>query len=137
MTMILFIATLVLNVSGALFAGVYLWINLSGKYMDLTDRNDNVLKITRVSLITSLAFAFLSCLLEDFSLVDAVSRTALLYSVITITWLVVIVVCGIVMLLTVISKERYSPEVSRAVKRLFKIALPGAIFALILTWLFS
>lgn len=137
MTIILFVATLVLNLSGVLFSGVYLWINLSRRYTDLSDRNENVLKITRVSLVTSLAFSFLSCLLADASLIAAFSRTVLLYSVIMITWLAVIVACGIVMLLTLISKDRYSPDVSRAVKKLFRIALPGAIFALILTWLFS
>lgn len=138
MTDILFYATLVLNFAGFLFAGVFLWINISGRYTDLADRNASALRISRVSMITSIAFAFLTCLLtESTEVTEAISRSALLYSIVAITWLAVILVCGITMLLTVISKKYYKPEISRATKQLFKIALPGSIICLVLTWLFS
>lgn len=138
MTGILFFATLVLNLAGFLFAGVFLWINFFGSYTDLSDRNASALKISKVSMITSIAFAFLTCLLTEASEVTkAISQSALLYSIIAITWLVVIMACGIVMLLSVLSKKYYKPEISRSTKQLFKIALPGSIICLILTWLFS
>ena len=135
---ILFYATLVLNFAGFLFAGAFLWINISGIYTDLADRNASALRISRVSMITSIAFAFLTCLLtESTEVTEAISRSAFLYSIIAITWLAVILVCGITMLLTVISKKYYKPEISRAAKQLFKIALSGSIICLVLTWLFS
>lgn len=138
MTDILFCATLVLNFAGFLFAGAFLWINISGRYTDLADRNASTLRISRVSMITSIAFAFLTCLLtESTEVAEAISRSALLYSIIAITWIAVILACGITMLLTVISKKYYKPEISRATKQLFKIALPGSIACLVLTWLFS
>ena len=116
MTDILFYATLVLNFVGFLFAGVFLWINISGSYTDLADRNASTLRISRVSMITSIAFSFLTCLLtESTEVTEAISRSALLYSIIAITWLAVILVCGITMLLTVISKKYYKPEISRAI----------------------
>lgn len=138
MTGILFFATLVLNLAGFLFAGVFLWINFFGSYTDLSDRNASALKISKVSMITSIAFAFLTCLLTEASEVTkAISKSALLYSIIAITWLVVIMACGTVMLLSVLSKKYYKPEISRSTKQLFKIALPGSIICLFLTWLFS
>lgn len=138
MTDILFYSTLVLNFAGFIFAGVFIWINISGRYTDLVDRNASVLKISKVAMITSIAFAFLTCLLTESAEVnEAISKSALLYSIIAITWLVVILVCGITMLLTVISKKYYKPEISNATKQLFKIALPASIICLILTWLFS
>ena len=138
MTGILFYCTLVLNFAGFIFAGVLLWINMSGRYSDLTDRSANAIKIARVSMITSIVFALLTSLLSESADVAAsISRTSLLYSIIAITWLAVILACGIVMLLSVISKKYYKAEVSLAVKNLFKIALPAAIVCLVLTWLFS
>lgn len=138
MTRILFFATLGLNLAGFLFAGVFLWVNFFGSYTDLSDRNTSALKISKVSMITSIAFAFLTCLLsETGEVTNAISQSALLYSIIAITWLIVIMACGIVMLLSVLSKKHYKPDVSRSIKQLFKIALPGSIICLILTWLFS
>lgn len=138
MTGILFGTTLVLNFSGFLFAGVFLWINISGLYTDLHDRMANALKISKVSMNTSIVFAFLTCLLaESTEVVEAISRSALLYSIIAITWLVVVLGCGITMLWIVISKKHYRSGINLATKQLFKVALPGAIICLVLTWLFS
>lgn len=138
MTEILFYSTLVLNFAGFIFAGVYLWINISGKLTDLADRSLNAIKITKVSMITSIVFSFLTCLLtESKKISEAISRSALLYSIMAITWLVVIVACGITMLVIVISKNHYNSATSCAIKKLFKISLPGVIVCLILTWLFS
>lgn len=138
MTIILMIATIVLNVVGALFAGVYLWINLSGRVTDLPARNNSALKIARVAMIVSLLFAFITCLLSDPSEVTAaISRTAMLFAVIAATWLVVLLAAGIVMLIALISKRLYRSELSRAVRRLLTVGLPGAIIGLLLMWLFS
>lgn len=138
MTDILFYSTLVLNFSGLLFSFVYLWINVFRKFEDTADRSSNVLTIARVSMVTSIVFAFLTCLLTDFlDIEEAISQSALLYSIIAITWLAIIAVCGITMLFTVMSKKYYKREISHAIKSLFKTALWGSIICLILTWLFS
>ena len=138
MTTVLLIATIALDAVGALFAGVYLWMNLRGCVSDLSARNNNALKIARVSMIVSLVFAFLTCLLTDPSeAVAAISRSAVLFAVIAVTWLAVILAAGIVMLIALISKRLYKPELSRAVRRLCFVALPGAALGLLLMWLFS
>lgn len=138
MTNILFYATLALNFSGFIFSAVFLWINISGRYTDLTDRNANTLKIAKTSMTSSILFAFLSCLLADSNKIgEAIAQSAKLYSWIAITWLVVGMICGFVLLLTVISKKLYKPEILNATKKLFKTALLGSIIGLVLTWLFS
>ena len=139
MTVILFCATLMLNIAGFVFAGAFLWINVSGRYSgDLSDRNNSILKIAKISMITSNVFSFLTCFLSNSEdIASAISKTSILYFIIAITWLVVILACGVTMLLTLISKTLYSRDISRATKRLFKIALIGAIVGLVLSWLFA
>ena len=138
MTDVLFYSTLVLNFAGFIFAALYIWVNAYARYSDLTDRSENALQIAKVSMGISIPFAFLTCLLADSEMIsEAISTASLLYFIIAITWLAVIAVCGITMLVTVISKNLYKPQIPVAIKRLFRIALPGALVSLVLTWLFS
>lgn len=137
-TNILFYSTLVLNFAGVIFSCIYLWINLDNSFLYLADRNAKIIKITKTSMIISIIFGFLTCLLSDsVSIEAAIEKSALLFTIISISWLVVLVGCGIVMLFTVISKTTYRESTARAIKSLFTIALPGAIICLVLTWLFS
>ena len=135
---ILFYTTLVLNFSGLLFAGVYLWMNIFGHFADIAERNASVIKIATISAVSAAIFAFLSCLFAPAAQINAaIAQTALLYSVIAITWLCVMLACGALMLVMVTSKRFYKSSISRAVKRLFFRALPCAIICLALSWLFS
>ena len=137
-TNVLFYATLVLDFAGLLFSAVFLWINLGGGFSDLADRNTSVLRITKISMIVSIVFGVLTCLLSDSPDVSlAIEKSALLFSIIAITWLAVILACGIAILVTVISRTRFSSSVTKSTRKLFAIALPGAIICLVLTWLFS
>lgn len=138
MTDILFYSTLVLNFTGLIFGVILLWINLADRLPDLFDRSESAFKIAKLSMITSMAFAFLTCLLSDGVDIDeAISMSSQLYSIIAITWMAVLLICGITMLCTIVSKRFYTPDVSRTIKQLFKIALPGAIISLVLTWVFA
>ena len=138
MTNILFWSTIVLDFAGFLFSGIFLWNNLSTGFSDIADRNATVLRITKASMIVSIVFGLLTCLLSDAGSVEvAIEKSALLFSIIAITWLAVLVACGIAMLFTVISKTHYRSTVSKATKKLFAIALPGSIICLVLTWIFS
>lgn len=136
-TDILFYSTIVLNFSGFIFACVFLWINIYDKYTDIEDRGTSTLRIARISMIISIVFAFLINLFVDSEeITDALSNPSLLYSIIAITWLAVVLICGITMLVTVVSKRLYKPSISMAGKKLFKISLPGALVCLFFTWLF-
>ncbi len=136
-TDILFYSTIVLNFAGFIFACVFLWINIYGKYTDMEDRGISTLRIARISMIISIVFAFLICLFVDSEdIFEALSNSSLLYSIIAITWLAVVLICGITMLITVVSKRLYKPSISLACKKLFKISIPGALVCLFFTWLF-
>ena len=138
MSTIIYISTLVLNFAGAAFAGTYIWLNVFSKITDLADRNTSILKITKTSMILSMVFSLLSCLLSNTSVIDAaIQRTTSLYSIIAISWLVVLLVCGISMLCAFVSKSTYKRELARSIRKIFNIALWGAIISLVLSWFFS
>ena len=137
-TNVLFYATLVLDFAGLLFAVVFLWVNLGSGFTDLSERSASALKICKISMVVSIIFSFLTSLLSNgVEIYTAISKSSLLFSIIAITWLAVILACGIVLLFKVISKTSYRASISKAVKQLFGVALPGAIICLVLSWLFS
>ena len=138
MSNILYYATIVLSAAGALFALVYLIMNAIGKSDSLEARNAVTLSVTRASMILSLIFALLICLLGDSSMIEkAIDKTDTLYTIIAIIWLGVILACGIAVLCTVIFKKTYSWTTAHPIARLFRVALIGASIALVLAWLLA
>ena len=138
MSDLIFIATVILNVSGVLFAGVYIWLNVFSKIVDLTERNVGIIRISRTSMVLSLVFALLSCLLSDGeSIAGAIANGSLLYAIIAISWLVVLLFCGGGMLYAVMSKSPFRRNLVDAIKKIFSIALWGAILGTLLSWLLS
>ena len=138
MSTVLYYTTIVLSSLGALFALTYLIMNAIGKSSSLNDRNAALLSVTRASMILSLIFALLTCLLGDASEIDVAILTAdKLYTSIAITWLGVILASGISLLCTVIFKKTYSWATAAPIKKLFHIALWAAIIALVLAWLLA
>lgn len=138
MSTVLFVSTIVLNLAGIAFAAVYVWLNVFSKITDLTERNANVLKITKVTVILTMVFALLSCLLSNTGEIDvAIQRTTMLYSLVAISWLIVILLCGIAMIFSLVSKKTFKTELVNSVKKIFVIALCGSIVSMVLSWLFS
>lgn len=136
MSKLLSISTVVLCISGALFAFTYLWLNAFSKVSDLSVRNESILKIIKASVGWSLVFALLPCLLiNDGAFYDGIDRASKLYSTIAITWLIVLLVCGMSMLAVFISKKEIKAEFPGAVKKLFSTALTGVIIGMLLSWL--
>jgi uncharacterized membrane protein YjfL (UPF0719 family) len=138
MSNILYYATIVLSAAGALFALVYLIMNAIGRADSLAERNAITLGVTRASMILSLIFALLICLLGDSSMIEkAIDKTDTLYTIIAIIWLGVIVACGVAVLCTIIFKKTYTWTTAHPIARLFRIALIGASIALVLAWLLA
>ena len=136
MSKLLSVSTVVLCISGALFACTYLWLNAFSKVSDLSVRNESILKIIKASVGWSLVFALLSCLLiNDGAFYDGIDRAAKLYSTIAVTWLIVLLVCGLSMLAVFISKKEIRAEFPGSVKKLFSTALTGVIIGMLLSWL--
>ncbi len=138
MSTILFIATLVLNLAGIVFSAVYIWLNVFSHITDLAERNRGILKITRASMYLSLVFALLSCLLSDNAVIaEAIKSTGTLYTVIAISWLAVLFLCGVAMLFSFLSKSTFKRDLMATVKKIFTVSLTGSIIAVVLTWVFS
>ena len=136
MSVLLFISTIVLNLAGVAFAATYIWLNSFSKIADLSSRNTSILKISRASMILSIVFSLLSCLLTDSRTVDgAISRPTILYSIIAISWLVVILGCGIAMFIAFISKKTFKDSLLQSIKKIFTIAITGALAGMVLSWL--
>lgn len=138
MSTIISISTVVLCLAGVVFSLVYIWLNTFSKITDLDSRNSSILKISRASMVLSLIFALLSCLLSDPGNVgDAISRSSKLYSFIAVSWLVVVFGCGISMLIALVSKTKYREGLLKSVKKIFSTALAGSIIGMLLAWLLS
>ena len=138
MLIVILISTILLDISGIAFSLLYLWLNIFSKYTDLDERNKSILKIAKTTMVLSMIFALLSCLLaNNLNVASNIARTSLLYAVIAISWLVVLLACGGAMLYRNLSKKEFSSEIGQTTKQIFVIALPGAIIGFVLSWLFS
>lgn len=138
MSKILFVSTLVLNFSGVIFALVYIWLNVFSRITDLEDRNASIIKITKTSMVLSMIFAFLSCLISNVDAIGfAIQQTTKLYSIMAISWLIVLLICGLAMLYAIVIKASFRKELVQTIKMIFKIALWGSIISMILAWLFA
>lgn len=138
MSTVLYVSTMILNFAGIAFAAVYVWLNVFSKITDLSDRNASVLKFTRTSVVLTMVFALLSCLLSNSGEIEAaIQRTTTLYTIVAISWLVVLLLCGIAMIFSLVSKKTFKAELAKSVKKIFVIALWGSIVAMVLSWLFS
>lgn len=138
MALILFVSTLVLTLSGVLFSILYLIINVRGTLSDLPVRNKALVRITRSSMILSLVFAFLTGLLSGSLWVeDAAAMSSFLYGIIALAWMAVILVTGVVMVVALVSRKPFSATLSATIKRIFMIALIGAVVALVFAFLLS
>lgn len=136
MSKVLFCTTIGLIASGFLFSMTYIWLNARGKATELGARNASMLKIAKASMLLSIVFALLSCLLANAGTVDAaIHRTKILYSAIAVSWLAVIAACGAAMLVALISKASFRKNLFEALKKLFTIAIWGSILGVLLAWL--
>lgn len=138
MSTLLFVFTIILNVAGFVFAGIYIWLNLFSGISDLETRNASALRIIRFAALLTLGVALLSCLLAGAGTVDSViARTAGLYAFVAVTWLLVLLVSGGAIGYMLISKKTFLPSLSKAMKKLLVVSLWATGAAVLLSWLFS
>lgn len=138
MSQIMNIASIVLNVSGILFAAAYIFINLLPRMTDVAERNKTLTGLCNFSLYTSLTATLLACLLNNtLSVEEAIARASGTYSVISVCWMIVLALCSLALLVTLVTKKLYRREASAALQAVNKIAVKGALLGMILSWLFS
>ena len=135
MSVIMFGATAVLTLSGVCFAGLYLWLNLFSTLPDLVERSKNALRISRVSVILSLVFAFLNSIITEMDSIEAIGASATLFTIIAISYFVVALACGVAMIYSVTSRYAYRRGLGGVVGKLFIVSALGGAVGLVLAWL--
>ena len=136
MTKVLFVSTLILQLAGIAFAAIYVWLNSFSKIEDLEARNPSIIKASKSSMILALIFAFLSCVLtNNGSITEAIKRTTTLFSIIAVSWLLVLVGCGVAMMIAFISPADYKEGLWKSIKQIFSIAIVGAGLGMLFAWL--
>ena len=135
MSILMFGATVLLTLSGVCFAGLYLWLNIFSSLPDLADRSKNALSVSRVSVILSLVFALLNSVITDKASVEAIEASALLFTIISISYLVVALACGVALICTLVSRYSYRRGLGGIVGRMFLLSSIGGAVALAFAWL--
>ena len=136
MTTILFIFTIVLVVSGSAFAITHMWLSLfSSVTIDVGARKKTCVSFAKWSMILSLLFALLSCLLSKTGASDeAIDRTSTLYTVIAINWLVVFFLSTVSIIIASVAKARYRADAAKDIKKVLVVSVFGFLIAALLAW---
>ncbi len=136
MTNLLFIAALILHVTGIAFAGTYLWLNLFSRRSELTERSKEMRKMIWFCLALTMAFTLFSCLLSNVSGVEgAIARAEFLYSMLAVSWLVVVALCGIALLFAFVAGGGFRKDLVKALRKLFWTAMVGTVSGMIFVWI--
>lgn len=135
MSILLFITAIVLNGIGIVFSGTYLWVNTFSRVSDLAARNKEMRKMTWFCILLTTLFTLLSCLLSNVSGVEsAIARAEFLYAMMAISWLVVVALCGIALLYAFVSRGAFKRELTKAVRKLFWMAMVGLVVGMVFVW---
>lgn len=138
MSLLLHITTLILNFSGVMFAIIYIWLNTKSKVTDLAERSMNIRKIINTTIFLSIVFAFLSGMLSGKSDINkTIDRISVIYAIIAVSWLVVILILGIVMTALFLGRDVIKSETTKSLKGLFVISIWTVLFSVVFSWILS
>ena len=129
---------LVLQFACVLFASIHIWLNIFSRDSDLPSKLTTIWQAIKTTMIMALVFVFLPCLLSYTETIEQqIAYSSYAYSIVSISWLFVILECGIAVLISVISKSAYKATLTNDIQKVFRIALIGTILSMILSWLLS
>lgn len=135
---VLFALVLILNFFGIIVCAIYIVTNTFFGYNNQIVRNETMLKISRLSMIFSLVFSLLAAFFSENSSAEVImERVHTLFLIIGVSWVTTAVICGIVMMVTLIVKKYYSDENSIILRKVLILSAIGASIALFMTWLFA
>lgn len=138
MSTIVFILTVIIAVAGVIFSAIYIWLNAFSSVNNLDERNKSLVNIIRTTLVLPLIFAFVSYLISNIEYIEtAIAATSRLYLIITICWIVVLVMWGIAMAFTMLSKKDSSMDTVHTLSKIFPICIIGIIISTVFAWLFG
>ena len=137
-SVIMFICTVALNVAAVGFAAVYLWLNMFASVSEIDSRSKNAYSISRLSMAISLGLALLTSLMSSGKTPEAaVGLSQSLFTVIAISHMVVLLLCGAAMVWAIISRYSYSRSLGRTVLRISLLSVLGAGVGLVFAWLLA
>ena len=135
-SVVMFIATVVLDIAAVGFAGIYLWLNMFSSVSEIDARSRNAYKISIVSMGISLGMAFLTALMSSDSTPDAaIALTRVLFTIISISHMVMLLLVGAAMVWCIISRYSFSRSMGHTVLKISVVSIIGASVGLLLAWL--
>lgn len=135
MSNILYITTILFDLVGVILAVIFIWLNMSGKISDLSERSASILKIAKKTVIFSFVSTLLYCLLTNNAEVEEViAQTNKLFSIIAMTWMIVLAFVGIALIRNLASKSDYKKNVTDTLLRMGKLALISGVVGVVLAW---
>ncbi len=135
MSSVLYASVILLCLAGVAFSYEYLWLNIFSKLPDISSRHSSGIIAAKTAMALSLVFSLLHCLLADPTEADKIIKhTSGLFTIITISWMIVMIGCGISVLIMLIL-EKFSKPLLQSVRKLFRVALLGFLLGLIPAWL--
>lgn len=138
MSILLYTATIMLNIITVACAGVFLWLNNFSVRSDVLSRNNSLRRIMMFSMIFSMVAALLTGLLSHSDAVEkSINSTATLYFIIATSMLLIILSSCAVLIYRLISKKSYPEGTSSGISQIIRIAGIGAAVSLILAWVLS
>lgn len=130
------LSAIMLDLAAVIFAMVYIWLNTFSKIVDVWSRNEVIVRVVKITMILSILFAFLTCVVADEeTFPDSVMDTHNLYIFIGLSWIVVLVCLAIAAIFRLVSKERFLDKKTGTLNRILKIAICGAVLSLGMAWL--
>lgn len=133
MSKVMEVISLVVNFTGIAFALAFLVINVIFKYDDIKAKNKSFLRVTIIAACVSVVLVMVCCVLGALDL----PATSSAYMIMAISWLSTLLLCCVARLLMLVLPRSYSKDTTKAVLKLFSIALVAAIVNMLLSWMFS
>lgn len=132
----LVLATMVMGASGVMLALICVFINTFSRLPDLADRNVSIVRMIKISVLCTLLFALISCLVADAGMIyETIESVAYTYMLISISWLVIMLVGGIALVGILISRSRFERNRAKALSKIMTIAFWTMLLAMVFAYL--
>ena len=136
MSSLLYYTTVCIDVLFVICSLIVLWINTFATREDLSKRNTNIMGILKSCLATMLVISALLSVLSE-SLTESIKMTSHLYYLIMMTMLIVVFVSVLVKAYRILAKGTFEPATEKALGRLIRLSVVGAVISGLLGWLLS
>lgn len=137
MSTLVFVAAVILGISGILCALVYIWLNAFSKISDAADRNSFAISMIIFFAASTVISGLLSCLYAEYEAIfNTMYSVAIFFAYVAAGWFVVLVLCAATAIYLMVSRILFKKKAMQALKKLAIIAIVETAVPLFLSWLF-